>query len=139
MQRSVFLALVFSLALGGCGGSDDDDGLGTVSPELVGRWVGPFETSGPLGGQNGTADMTVGSDGRLLGSLDNKFLGATGSVEGSVGANGKTAGTYAYPLYKGSFNGQFTLQQDGHLGGTVKTFDQDGKDTGTATFDLTKQ
>ena len=26
-----------------------------------------------------------------------------------------------------------------YLGGAVKTFDQDGKDTGTTTFDLAKQ
>jgi hypothetical protein len=141
MKRLAFLAVLAALALTACGGSGDDNGLsgGPVSPDYVGRWVGPWQSSGPLGGQDGTGDLTVSSDGKLLGTLSNNALSTTGNVQGTIDSTGKTSGSYSYPLYNGTFNGTFTLQSNGHLGGAVKTYDTAGKDTGTVTFDLTKQ
>jgi len=139
MKRRLFLTCVAVLALAGCGGSDNDGGGGSLDDRYVGRWVGSWQSSGPLGGQNGTSDITISADGHMLGTIHNNSLAATGDIQGTVGSTGQASGNYAYPLYKGTFSGSFTLQQNGHLGGAIDTFDTNGNNAGTVTFDLTKQ
>jgi hypothetical protein len=132
--------LVLGLWLVACGGSGSSSGsgTGTTNPDYVGRWVGPWSSTGSFGQQQGTADLTISSTGAMDGTLDNQTLGQHGTLTGTIDTAGKVNGTYAYPGFTATGGGTLLLQQNAHLGGAIDTYAQ-GQKTGTVTLDLVKQ
>ncbi len=128
------IALAAACSSDGSGGSSP----GTTNPEFVGRWLGGWTSTGAFGPQSGTADLTVSGTGQLSGTLHNSTLGADGTLSGTVDQNGNLSGSYGYGASSYNASGQVVLQSNGHLGGSVDTFDK-GQKVATSTFDLTKQ
>lgn len=141
MARRSFVALfcAFAFGLAACGSDGDSGGGGTTNPDFVGHWTGTWNSSGALGAQNGTADVTIGSSGQLLGTLANATLSDSASVKGSIDQHGNASGTYSYSNgFSANFGGTFVLQQNGQLGGSFE-ISENGQSVGTGSVTLTKQ
>ncbi|GEM_PF-4932441 len=87
----LILALAFATVLGGCGGGGD------TSPVPAGRYVGTWTGEG---NDTGTADITIGENRILTGTLDANLssqYGPGGVVDGRIRASG---GSDFYAVWK---------------------------------------
>jgi hypothetical protein len=132
------LLLGMALSVCACGGSDSSDSSRTTDPAFVGRWLGTWSSTGSFGNQAGSADLTIGVDGKIAGTLHNDATGADGTMSGYVDPAGRVSGVYAYGSLQYSSSGQMLIQSNGHLGGAIDTYDGTTK-AATSTFDLVKQ
>lgn len=130
-MRKAFLASALLLVgLVGCGGS----GGGSVANSLfAGHWTGTYTTTGS---QNGTADITIGTNGHVTGSGHNNTLnidfGITGDIDNTGAVTGNLTGGLA-----GTLDGTLTIGGNGHLTGALNQ--HVNNQTITANFDLIKQ
>jgi hypothetical protein len=131
------LLLVLALSPSACGGSAASNQSGTDAA-FVGRWLGPWSSSGSFGSQTGTADLTIGNNGAIAGTMHNATTGGDGTLSGFIDPDGHVTGSYAYGTVEYASSGQMLLQDNGNLGGAVHTYQGENK-VATTTLDLTKQ
>jgi len=136
MKRiSVIMALLSLLfVVMGCGGGGGSDNS-TPSP-FAGRWRGNWNSAALS--QNGTADVTIATNGALTGTIHNNQSGSNGTVSGSISNSGQVSGTAQYPGQQAtSISGTMTINGQGHLvGNLVQRINNTNYDV---SFDLTKQ
>ncbi len=99
-------ALSISIVLAGCGG------LSSIVPNtLAGTYAGNFTSSN---GDSGTANITIGSDGTLSGTItDVTNSSQTGTITGSVSVLGIASGTFHYTSSTANVSGTFTSTSSG--------------------------
>jgi len=117
MKRiSVILALLSLIfVVFGCGGGGSDNS--TPSP-FAGRWLGNWNSAALS--QNGTADVTIATNGALTGTIHNNQSGSNGTESGSISNAGQVSGTAQYPGQQAtSISGTMTINGQGHLVGNL--------------------
>ena len=134
-------ALVGAATMAGCssGGTYPVDLGATPTPQpsaspvafaFAGVWSGPYTVSN---GQAGLAQVTIGGDGALSGTVistsDDDTADDTGTVSGTIDALGNAALTFR--------SGVLTLNSAGQLTGTVTRF-VNGVAAGSATVTLNR-
>lgn len=120
--------LLGATILAGCGG-----GGGSSPSPFAGSWSGTWVDA--ANAQNGTLDVTIGTDGRLSGSIHNSTLGMDGTASGTVRNSGQINTTYVYPSGTYTASGTIAINGSGHLVGTVQTY-LDGVLFGSVDMDL---
>lgn len=126
-MRRAYLCLL-ALTIISCGGG----GGGAASP-FAGNFIGTWDAPGIP--DNGTANVTVATNGTLNGSVHDNGTNANGVVSGTIANNGTVNGAVQYPGQQpSSLVGTLTLNVQNHLVGTLT---QDG--TWAINFDLVKQ
>jgi hypothetical protein len=136
--RALCLAATLPL-LSSCGGNQESDDTQITDPAFVGRWRGPWQSSGSSGTQTGTVDLTIAETGKMAGTVHNASSSVDGEMSGTVDGAGSMNATYTHagnpPV---TVAGTLTLQQNGHLVGAVQSTSE-GQLLGTSTVDLVKQ
>lgn len=90
MKAIYALMLVALLTVVGCWGSSDFPFAGTWS----GTWTNNLTQEG--GGQNGSATITINSNGDFVGTMNNFSTKQTGALEGHMNGSGGVTGTLTY-------------------------------------------
>ena len=125
------LILVATLGVVGCGGS----GAHSTSPFIgtyAGTWVAPSLND------NGTAILTIASDGSLTGTLHDDVSLSDATVSGTLSSSGVTHATvvYAGPATS-TLTGTVALGSQGQLSGNL--IQTEGGNSVGVTFALVKQ
>lgn len=125
------LALI--VIMSGCGGSM---GSAIMPSPFAGQWTGAWSNS--ANGQNGTMNVTIGTNGTLTGTVNNATQQAPGTVDGTVRSTGQMNVTLRYPDTNYSASGNVIKDSSGHLVGTLQ-ITVDNAVTGALTLALQKQ
>lgn len=90
MKRyTAFVALVACIGCAGGGGSS------SAPSQFAGTWSGTWTS--PTLGQNGTTNLTVGTNGLVTGTMFNQQTGDTGTLTGLIRSTGQTTANGQYP------------------------------------------
>lgn len=139
MNRRRLICLAAPLAalflLSGCGGGGGGGGSSLPSP-FAGTWVGTWDA--PSLSDDGTASITVATNGKVTGTTHDNGTDEDGTLSGSINNSGVFSGK---AVYAGSpainLNGTLGINGSGHLTGNVTQ--SQGSFSAPLTFDLIKQ
>lgn len=111
--------LTLTAALTGCGGGGSGpSSTAAIASPFAGRWAGSWNDAG---GDYGTLELTVGTDGKLSGSVFDQAAGMQATVSGSVAAAGHFQATETYPgIAPIALSGTVSLSTNDHLGGDLQ-------------------
>ena len=133
-MKRVLLSLVCAVVLAGCGGGSS---VSTPSP-FRGAYVGTFQAVPATGVQVGNLTVTVGTDGKLTGLVNNTTVNIASSVSGSISNTGQTSVTLTSPAETDTATGTVSLSAANHLLGSLTEF-HNGATVGPLNFDMTPQ
>jgi hypothetical protein len=97
------------LVVAGCGGGGNS---AVIANPFAGTWLGPWQTPA----EDGTMNVTVGTNGQLTGTSHHNQLNLSGTISGSVNNSGGFATTTVYPGFQPVMTtGTVSFNQQGHL------------------------
>ena len=106
-------SLVLAVLFAGCGGAGMD---GMHRSSFLGQWGGTWDS--PSAGANGTVDLTIDANGRVAGTLHDNAANSDATLSGTIARDG---GMNAEARFVGqqpcSLNGLMMLNQQGHTSG----------------------
>ena len=126
------------VALTGCGGG------GSQTSPFAGSWSGAWNSDQTPVSKYGGLMMTVGSDGRINGTVANDVQNITGSVKGTIGSTGIINLTIQYPTETdtatgtGGINTTVPPGDPPNLDGSLSIY-HNGAQIDTLAFSLPKQ
>lgn len=125
----LFVILIASLLLIGCGGSGGGGNRGNVE-RFQGQFSGTWVSTST---QHGTTSVVIQPNGSFDGEFVNLTISLTGTIEGQVTGDGSFEGTINLAGNVRTGDGQFTISEDGNS--LTGTLDDNGN---TLTFTLTR-
>ena len=118
MNKYFAFLILGCVALVGCGGSSG----GGISPasqpsHFASRWAGVWTSA--TNGSNGSATITVGPSGSIVGTTHDNGAAADGALQGSINSAGQITGTVQFVGLTATLSGTLSINQAGDLVGDL--------------------